>query len=61
MKLTLRMDNLNIQRWFIDYYPSRTQGLQGTHTVGGGGSLSLGKGAVLSCSTGEEINTTKLY
>ena len=53
MKLTLRVDSMSILNWFIDSSHQVHEDCKG-HT---GGALTLGKGAVLSKSMGQKINT----
>ena len=53
MKLTLRVDSLDIMNWFIDSSHQIHEDCKG-HT---GAALTLGKGAVLSKSSGQTGNT----
>ena len=53
MKLTLGVDSLNILNWFIDSAHQVHEDFKG-HT---GGALTLGQGAVISKSSGQNMNT----
>ena len=53
MKLTLSIDNMNVIKWWIDASDRTHMDCKG-HT---GGMMSLGKGAIMSYSSKQKINT----
>ena len=53
MKLTLEVDNLGTVHWLVDASDNTHDDCKG-HT---GGALTLGKGAVISKSAKQKLNT----